>query len=173
MKVALIMGSDSDWPRLEGAKELLEEFGVAVEVRVLSAHRTPEACAEYVRKAEEEGTQIFIAAAGLAAHLPGVVASYTRRPVIGVPIAAGPLQGQDALYSMVQMPPGVPVATVGIDNSRNAAFLALSILALKEPKLDIVLAEFRQKQKENSLARDKQLQARLISGKEVIGSITR
>lgn len=166
MKVALIMGSDSDWPRLEGAKELLEEFGVAVEVRILSAHRTPEACAEYVRKAEGEGTQVFIAAAGLAAHLPGTVAAYTRRPVIGIPLAAGPLQGQDALYSVVQMPPGVPVATVGIDNSRNAALLALSILALKEPKLDIALADLRQKQKENSLARDRKLGDRLAPGKE-------
>lgn len=161
MQVAMIMGSDSDWPRLEAAWELLKEFGIDVGVRVLSAHRTPEACAEFVQAAEAAGTQVFIAAAGLAAHLPGVVASYTRRPVIGVPLAAGPLQGQDALYSVVQMPPGVPVAAVGIDNSRNAALLAAEILALSDSNIDAALVQYRRRQTETVLNKDKQLQDKL------------
>ena len=99
MQMALIMGSVSDWPRAEEAWKLLREFGVETEVRVLSAHRTPAECAAFVREAEAAGVQVFIAAAGLAAHLPGVVAAHTRRPVIGLPLAAGPLQGRDALYS--------------------------------------------------------------------------
>lgn len=157
------MGSDSDWPRLEGAWELLKEFGVSPEVRVLSAHRTPTACAEFVGQAEAAGVQVFIAAAGLAAHLPGTIAAYTRRPVIGVPLAAGPLQGVDALYSVVQMPPGVPVATVGIDGGRNAALLALSMLALADTQLDKALAEFRRAQAEKVLARDRELGKKLAS----------
>ncbi|MDD4769603.1 MAG: 5-(carboxyamino)imidazole ribonucleotide mutase, partial [Eubacteriales bacterium] len=132
-----------------------------VGVRVLSAHRTPEACAEFVQAAEAAGTKVFIAAAGLAAHLPGVVAAYTRRPVIGVPLAAGPLQGQDALYSVVQMPPGVPVAAVGIDNSRNAALLAAEMLALSDSNIDAALVQYRRRQTETVLNKDEQLQAKL------------
>lgn len=161
MQVAVIMGSDSDWPRLSGAWELLKEFGIAAEVRVLSAHRTPEACLAFVREAEAAGVQVFIAAAGLAAHLPGVVASHTRRPVIGIPLAAGPLQGQDALYSVVQMPPGIPVATVGIDNARNAALLAVEILALADASLAAKLEEYRKEQARQVLAKNQQLQAKL------------
>lgn len=161
MQVAMIMGSDSDWPRLTGAWELMKEFDLEVEVRVLSAHRTPDACVEFVREAEDAGVQVFIAAAGLAAHLPGVVAAHTSRPVIGVPMAAGPLNGQDALYSIVQMPPGVPVAAVGIDNARNAALLAVQILALGSEVLAEKLAEYRKEQSRKVLAKDRQLQAKL------------
>lgn len=161
MQVAMIMGSDSDWPRLEAGWELLREFGIDVSVRVLSAHRTPAACADFVQAAEAAGAQVFIAAAGLAAHLPGVVAAHTRRPVIGVPLAAGPLQGQDALYSVVQMPPGVPVAAVGIDNARNAALLAVEILALANSNIDAALVQYRRLQTEKVLKKDEQLQAKL------------
>src|SRR5690554_5843770 len=161
MQVAIIMGSDSDWPKLGKARELLEEFGIDAEVRVLSAHRTPAECVEYVRQAEAAGVQVFIAAAGLAAHLPGVVAAHTRRPVIGVPLAAGPLSGQDALYSVVQMPPGVPVATVGVDNARNAALLAIEILALGDRRLADKLKAYRQDLRRQVLARDGQLQEEL------------
>ena len=164
MQVVMIMGSDSDWPKLEGAWGLLKEFGVEVGVRVLSAHRTPEACAAFVREAENKGTKVFIAAAGLAAHLPGVIAAHTRRPVIGVPLAVGPLQGKDALYSVVQMPAGVPVATMGIDNAYNAALLAVAVLALEDAGIDEALTQFYQQQREAVLAKDKRLQAKLRQG---------
>src|SRR5690606_17443184 len=111
----------------------------------------------FVREAEAAGVQVFIAAAGLAAHLPGVVAAHTRRPVIGLPLAAGPLQGRDALYSVVQMPPGVPVATVGIDNARNAALLAVQILALRDGRLADKLEELRRNQARRVLAGDAEL----------------
>lgn len=158
MSVAVIMGSISDKPRLDGAVELLDQLGISWERRVLSAHRTPDACVEYVRQAEARGVQVFIAAAGLAAHLPGVVAAHTRRPVIGVPIAAGPLSGQDALLSIAQMPPGVPVATVGIDNGKNAAILAAQIIALADARVDGALEQFRRQQAEKVLAADASLQ---------------
>lgn len=161
MQVAIIMGSDSDWPKLEMTWKLLKELGITPAVRVLSAHRTPAACAEFVQAAEAAGTKVFIAAAGLAAHLPGLVAAYTRRPVIGVPMGAGPLQGQDALYSVVQMPPGVPVATVGVDAAANAALLAAAILALSDRGIDEALAGYRRRQTEVCLAKDQQLQEKL------------
>lgn len=164
MQVAIIMGSESDWPRLEVAWELLRNFGLDVGVRVLSAHRTPEDCVGFVREAEEAGVQVFIAAAGLAAHLPGVVAANTLRPVIGLPLAAGPLKGQDALYSVVQMPPGVPVATVGIDNARNAALLAVEILALGDINLADKLRAYRLEQRQQVLAQDLKLQEKLGAG---------
>jgi 5-(carboxyamino)imidazole ribonucleotide mutase len=165
MEVAIIIGSDSDWPLVAPAWELLKDFGIETEVRVLSAHRTPAACVEFVQEAEAAGAKVFIAAAGLAAHLPGAVAAQTRRPVIGLPVAAGPLQGQDALYSIVQMPPGVPVATVGIDNARNAALLAAEILALSDPDIDAALVQYRRRQTENVLMKDRQLQGRLEGDK--------
>lgn len=161
MQVAIIMGSDSDWPKLKRAWILLQEFGIGVEIRVLSAHRTPAECVEFVRQAEAAGVKVFIAAAGLAAHLPGVVAAHTRRPVIGLPLAAGPLQGQDALYSVVQMPPGVPVASVGIDNARNAVLLAVEILALGDTSLAAKLEEYRAEQRRQVLAKDQALRGKL------------
>ena len=164
MQVAIIMGSDSDWPRLEEAWELLRSFGIEAGVRVLSAHRAPQDCVNYVQQAEAAGALVFIAAAGLAAHLPGVVAAHTQRPVIGLPLAAGPLQGQDALYSVVQMPPGVPVATVGIDNARNAALLAVEILALGDRRLADKLKAYRRDLRCKVLAQDRQLREKLEAG---------
>ena len=127
-RVAILIGSRSDLEIMSGARELLVSEGVECEIYVSSAHRDPDGTREIIRKEEESGCRLFIAGAGLAAHLPGFVASHTRLPVIGVPIAAGPLKGVDAVLSMVQMPPGVPVAVVGIDNARNAALLAMRIV---------------------------------------------
>lgn len=140
--VSILMGSRSDLPVMEKAATVLREFGVAHEVRVLSAHRTPEALDAHVRQATS--VEVFICAAGMAAHLAGAVAARTVRPVIGVPLAAS-LNGLDALLSTVQMPPGIPVATVGVDGARNAAYLAVAILALKYPPLGERLAAFREK----------------------------
>lgn len=136
-KVGVLMGSDSDWDTMKECIELLDKFGVSYEVRISSAHRTPDQTAEYARTAAENGLEVIIAAAGMAAHLAGVIAAHTTLPVIGVPMASGALQGIDALLSTVQMPPGVPVATVGIGagGAKNAAILATQILAIKDEKL--------------------------------------
>ncbi len=134
-KVLIVMGSDSDFPLLKDALLTLKWFSVEYEALVSSAHRTPEQAATIARKAADEGFSVIIAAAGLAAHLPGVLASYTTLPVIGLPVASGALNGQDALYSIVQMPPGVPVASVGINAATNAALLAVQILALSDSEL--------------------------------------
>jgi 5-(carboxyamino)imidazole ribonucleotide mutase len=134
-RVAILTGSPNDVPKVGKAKEALDQLGVASELRVLSAHRTPELTVGYVRDAEARGVQVFVACAGMANHLAGVVAAHTLRPVIGVPLAAGPLGGFDALLSTVQMPPGIPVATVAVDGARNAGLLAARILALHDPEL--------------------------------------
>jgi 5-(carboxyamino)imidazole ribonucleotide mutase len=135
--VAVICGSRSDLPALKGCFDVLDEYAIGWEASVISAHRQPEALGTYVRDAEGRGVRIFIGAAGMAAHLPGVLASMTARPVIGVPLDAGALGGADALYSVVQMPPGVPVAAVAIGSggAKNAAHLAARILALSDPAL--------------------------------------
>jgi 5-(carboxyamino)imidazole ribonucleotide mutase len=135
--VAVICGSRSDLPALKGCFDVLDEYGIAWEASVISAHRQPAALATYVRDAEARGVRIFVGAAGMAAHLPGVLASLTARPVIGVPLDAGALGGADALYSVVQMPPGVPVASVAIGSggAKNAAHLAARILALGDRAL--------------------------------------
>ena len=135
--VAVICGSRSDLPALKGCFDVLDEYAIGWEASVISAHRQPEALAAYVRDAEGRGVRIFIGAAGMAAHLPGVLASMTARPVIGVPLDAGALGGADALYSVVQMPPGVPVAAVAIGSggAKNAAHLVARILALADPAL--------------------------------------
>jgi 5-(carboxyamino)imidazole ribonucleotide mutase len=133
--VAILTGSPNDVPKVAKAQEALEQLGVPSELRVLSAHRTPDLTVEYVRDAEARGVQVFVACAGMANHLAGVVAAHTLRPVIGVPLASGPLGGFDALLSTVQMPPGVPVATVAVDGARNAGLLAARILALRDPEL--------------------------------------
>jgi 5-(carboxyamino)imidazole ribonucleotide mutase len=135
VKVAILMGSESDWPTMKAAAEVLAEYGVEYEARVLSAHRTPEKMAEYALSAHERGLKVLIAGAGGAAHLPGMVAAHTPLPVIGVPVANGPLQGFDALLSIVQMPRGVPVATVAIGNAQNAGLLAVQILATSDAQL--------------------------------------
>ena len=143
--VALVMGSTSDIPVLEAAFEVLEEFGVSFEARVLSAHRTPDEASAYARGLAARGVQVLIAAAGWAAHLAGVMAAYTIVPVIGVPIDSSPLNGMDALLATAQMPPGVPVATmaIGKGGARNAALFAIQILALKDARLCEKFAEYK------------------------------
>lgn len=141
--VGIVTGSNSDKPIVDKVTAILDEFGVAWEYNVLSAHRTPNKTAKYAREAECRGVQVLIGIAGLAAALPGTLAAHTTLPVIGVPGDGGPLSGVDALHSIVQMPPGIPVATVGIGNGKNAAYLAIAILALSHPELRAKLAEYR------------------------------
>lgn len=136
------MGSDSDWPTMSAAKDVLDEFGVATDVQVLSAHRTPEAMIEWGKNARSNGVSVIIAGAGGAAHLPGMLASVTTLPVIGVPVALSQLDGLDSLLSIVQMPGGIPVATVAIGNSKNAGILALRMLAVTDDALTARLAAY-------------------------------
>ena len=143
--VSLVMGSKSDEAAVKKSFEILDEFKVPYEFNIMSAHRTPNTVARFARLAQGRGVKVIIAAAGLAAALPGVIAAHTTLPVIGIPMEAGPLRGNDALYAIVQMPPGIPVATVGIGNAANAAYLALSILALSDKKTDAQLKAFRKK----------------------------
>lgn len=143
--VGILMGSDSDLPVMEKAAEVLKEMGVPYELDISSAHRLPEKTAHYARTARERGLEVIIAGAGMAAHLAGVLAAHTTLPVIGVPLKSGALEGVDALYSTVQMPPGIPVATVGIDGAKNAAYLACEILSIKYPEVVKKLEEFREK----------------------------
>ena len=131
MKVGIIMGSDSDLPVMRDAADILDEFGIPYEITIVSAHRTPKRLYEYAQKARDEGYGVIIAGAGGAAHLPGMVASITTLPVIGVPVQTKALGGMDSLYSIVQMPPGIPVATVAINGAKNAGILAASILSLQ------------------------------------------
>ena len=144
-KVAIIMGSDSDWPILKPAVELLKQFGIESDVVVASAHRTPAKVREYVESAPGRGIGIIIAAAGAAAHLAGVVASYTTLPVIGVPINATPLLGLDALLSTVQMPSGVPVATMAVNGAKNAAVFAAQIFAVTDEDIRERIAAYRER----------------------------
>lgn len=150
--VGIIMGSVSDLEVMQAAAGLLAEFGVAHEVEIVSAHRTPRRMFEYAQGARERGLKVIIAGAGGAAHLPGMTASLTTLPVIGVPVAATVLKGWDALLSIVQMPAGIPVATVAINNAANAALLAVQILALSEPALAESLARYRQALEDKVLA---------------------
>lgn len=159
MKVALIMGSNSDWPVLEPAEKTLKDFGVEVEVVVASAHRTPEMVKEFAAGARDRGVEVIIAAAGAAAHLGGVIASYTTLPVIGVPINATALNGVDALLSFVQMPSGIPVATMAINGAKNAALFAVQILAEKYPELVEKLAAHRKQMQEEVKAKGEKLAA--------------
>jgi len=161
--VAILMGSDSDLPIMKVTIDVLKQFKIKHEVRVRSAHRTPDATKAYVKDAEQRGCKVFICAAGLAAHLAGAVAGMTTRPVIGVPVDCGPLQGQDALLSTVMMPGGIPVATVAIGKAgaKNAAYLAAQILAVADQSIaDRVKAE-RIANAEALLAKDEALQAKL------------
>ena len=145
INVGMIMGSKSDEEVMRKGAAVLEELGVGYEFVVSSAHRNPERTAKWASEAAGRGLKVIIAGAGLAAALPGVVAAHTILPVIGVPIASGALNGVDSLYSIVQMPPGVPVATVGIDNTRNAAMLAAQILALTDGKIAQAIEDYREK----------------------------
>ncbi|MFL6648735.1 MAG: 5-(carboxyamino)imidazole ribonucleotide mutase [Sulfurifustaceae bacterium] len=155
--VAILMGSDSDAETMQTAVETLDKFGIAREVRVLSAHRTPDATHAYVKEADSRGCAVFIAAAGMAAHLAGTVAALTVKPVIGVPMDAGPLKGQDALLSTVQMPGGIPVACVAIGKAgaKNAAYLAAQILALDDAELVRRLLDERRANAADIAAKDK------------------
>ena len=144
-RVVILLGSKSDLPVIEGMYPLLERFGLSWEVEIASAHRQPDKLKRVVRRSEKGGTEVFVACAGMAAHLPGVVASLTGLPVIGVPVAAGPLAGVDALLSIVQMPPGVPVATVAVGSAgaKNAACLAARMIALKDGKVAAAVEDYR------------------------------
>jgi 5-(carboxyamino)imidazole ribonucleotide mutase len=143
MKVAILMGSEKDMSKMEPCGDVLEEFGIEYEIHVMSAHRTPEAVAVFASTARENGFGVIICGAGKAAHLAGAVAAHSTLPVIGIPIAAGGLGGVDALYATVQMPTGIPVATVAIDSSANAGYLAASILSINDPVLASKLADYR------------------------------
>ncbi len=151
--VGIVMGSDSDWPVMSAAADACAEFGVAHEAEVVSAHRMPEDMVAYGRGAAARGLKVLIAGAGGAAHLPGMLASLTTLPVIGVPVPLKYLDGMDSLLSIVQMPAGVPVATVGIGNARNAGLLAVRILAASDPALAAKLAEFQVQLREIALAK--------------------
>lgn len=154
------MGSDSDWPTMKVAADVLTSFGIANEVRVISAHRTPQDLADYASDAHERGMRVIIAGAGGAAHLPGVAAALTPLPVIGVPIESKTLNGLDSLLSIVQMPGGVPVATVGIGNARNAGLLAVQILATSDAKLQKAMLQFKATLAAESRAKNSKLGVR-------------
>ena len=160
-KAAVIMGSDSDWPVVEKAVKQLRELGIEVEARVMSAHRTPEQAREFSVNARANGFGVIIAAAGKAAHLAGAIAANTTLPVIGIPIKSSTLDGLDALLSTVQMPSGIPVATVAIDGAQNAALLAAEILSLADDELAAKLEQMRADMPAAALAKDAALQERL------------
>ena len=160
--VGVIMGSDSDWPVMRSAAQALDEFSVPHEVSVVSAHRTPERMLDYARNAASRGVKVIIAGAGGAAHLPGMVASASVLPVIGVPVPLAHLDGLDSLLSIVQMPAGVPVATVSIGGARNAGLLAIRILAASDPALAGRMATFQQDLAQQVLAKDSALRADLV-----------
>jgi 5-(carboxyamino)imidazole ribonucleotide mutase len=156
--IGIIMGSDSDLPTMQGAIQICERFRVAHEVAIVSAHRTPERMVEYAQSAHERGLKVIIAGAGGAAHLPGMVAALTPLPVIGVPVQSKALQGVDSLYSIVQMPAGIPVATVAIGNATNAGLLAVQILASHNPALLDAVQEYRASLAVAVAAKDQELQ---------------
>jgi len=155
--VGIIMGSDSDFPIMEDAIKVLKEFGIGYEVKVLSAHRTPNQHAEYSSSAVERGLKVIIAAAGGAAHLPGVTAAQTTLPVIGVPIKGKSLEGMDSLLSIVQMPPGIPVATVAINGAKNAAILAVSILSIANSEIRKMMVDYKKKTEKDSMAKNEKI----------------
>ena len=158
--VAIIMGSDSDWPTMEGAANVLDEFGISYTAEVVSAHRMPDEMADFAKNAAKNGYKVIIAGAGGAAHLPGMVASLTALPVIGVPVALANLEGMDSLLSIVQMPAGIPVATVGIGNAKNAGILAARILAISDSALLTKVETAMQKLNEEAKAKGAALKAR-------------
>ena len=160
--VGIIMGSDSDWPTMEAASLALQEFSVPHEVRVVSAHRTPVDMLDYASSAADRGLRVVIAGAGGAAHLPGMVASMTPLPVVGVPVPLAHLDGLDSLLSIVQMPAGVPVATVSIGGARNAGLLAVRILASADPGLRAQMLDFQAALGDQARAKDARLQERLV-----------
>lgn len=160
-KVSVIMGSKSDWGVVKAAVQVVKDFGVEVEARVISAHRTPDEAHEFAKNAAESGTEVIICAAGKAAHLGGVIAAYTTLPVIGLPIKTDMMGGLDSLLSIVQMPSGIPVATVGVNAGENAGLLALQILGVKYPGIALKLADYKKKMKDKINADDAALSAEL------------
>lgn len=166
-RVGIIMGSDSDLPVMKQAAEILEEFGIDYEITIVSAHRTPDRMFEYAKNAEERGIEVIIAGAGGAAHLPGMVASITHLPVIGVPVKTSALNGLDSLLSIVQMPGGVPVATVAINNAKNAGILAASILGIKYPEIARKVKDYKERMKQEVLEKAQRLEQ--IGYKEYLG----
>lgn len=161
-KVAVVMGSDSDFPLVKKALMLFKEFNIEYDVRIISAHRTPDIAHDFAKNALENGYEVIIAAAGKAAHLAGVIASMTPLPVIGIPIKSSTLDGLDSLLSTVQMPQGIPVATVAIDGSYNAALLAIEILGIKYPELMEKVIEYKKKLSEEVIEKDKRLQGEIV-----------
>lgn len=155
--IGVVMGSDSDWPTMKQATDIIQQFGVPFEKKVVSAHRTPDDMAEYGKEARDRGIKIIIAGAGGAAHLPGMLASHTTLPVIGVPIQTSALGGVDSLYSIVQMPNGIPVATVAIGKAQNAGLLALRMLSMEDKGIAIQLAEYHNKMANESRGKTKNL----------------
>ncbi len=156
-QISIIMGSDSDLPTMKEAIAVCEEFNLAVEVAIISAHRTPERMVQYAKQAHHRGLKVIIAGAGGAAHLPGMVAALTPLPVIGVPVSTRHLQGVDSLYSIVQMPGGIPVATVAIGNAKNAGLLAVQILATHQPELLEVVQQYRQSLSDSVMSKQERL----------------
>ncbi len=161
MKIAIVMGSASDFPVIEKGIQILRDFGVEFELRVMSAHRTPDIATDFAKNAEKNGFEAIIAIAGMAAHLGGVLAACTCLPVIGVPVKSSALEGIDALLSIVQMPPGVPVATVGINGGDNAALLAIQMLSIKYPQLREKFHEYKKQMEDKVINADIELQKRL------------
>jgi len=157
-KVSILMGSDSDLPVMKKAAQMLEKFGIPYEMTIISAHRMPDVFVDYAKKAEERGIEVIIAGAGGAAHLPGMAAAIFQLPVIGVPIYSKTVGGVDALYSIVQMPSGIPVATVAIDGAANAAILAAKMLAISDMELRKKLKEYKEELKDNVSAKAEKLE---------------
>jgi len=160
-KVAVVMGSDSDFPVLEKGLKILKDFGIETEVMICSAHRTPDKAAEFAKNADSDGIDVIIAAAGKAAHLPGVLAAFTVLPVIGIPIKSSFMDGLDSLLSIVQMPVGIPVATVAVDGSENAALLALQIIAVSNSEIKAKLIEFKKELANKVKQKNEELQKKL------------
>ena len=158
-KVAIVMGSDSDFDKLKGCIKVLKRFNIEVDANVISAHRTPEQAEQFAKSAEENGIEVIIAAAGKAAHLGGVLAAFTTLPVIGVPIKSSTMDGMDSLLSMVQMPKGIPVATVAIDGGDNAGILAAQMLSLKYDSLKAQLKQFKKEMAEEVLRKNEKIKA--------------
>ncbi len=161
IKVGILMGSDSDLPIMQKASEVLRELGIGYEMDISSAHRTPEKVIQYVKDIRKRGIEVIIAGAGMAAHLAGFIAAHTTLPVIGVPIRSGALAGIDSLYSTVQMPPGIPVATVAIDGAKNAAYLAAEILSIKYEEITRRLEDQRQDMRNSIEEKSKRLKKKL------------
>lgn len=165
--VGIIMGSDTDFPVMEKAVEVCKEFGVAHEVKIVSAHRTPTRMKEYAESAIKRGLKVIIAGAGGSAHLPGMTAAFTSLPVIGVPVQTKTLKGLDSLLSIVQMPAGIPVATVAIDNAKNAGLLAVQILAINDKKIAAKLSSYRKNMEREVLLKDKKLKHKKLLAENV------